>query len=242
MSSDLEQRLRAARSSLTSPDAEAEERALAASLRALPRAAAGVRRPWLLRRPLALVAATAIAAAAVGAVAGAIAWPGPEGASAGVAYPGPFFEPAEGWTTVATGTAERSAGWAPLTWTTNVPVAGVVGAFGVFPLGGSQLRTLPPDGVLVVAWLPAPDLVPAPVDSKDTPYVPRELPLRLEDAEVRSVWEGQPSPQIPSWAIWARVKEQWLDVRIYFGRQQPTAEMRAAAADALERLHVPDPR
>lgn len=255
MSNELEERLRAARSEFASPSEETEERAwrgaldgLAAArtssqVRAGSRMASLWRLPTLPRRAqLALLLAAAVPSLLLGALLGILVWPGPSKAVASARYPGPTFTPAEGWTTVATGTAERSAGYAPAAWTTNVPFRATPGPFGVFAFGGSEFRTLPSDGILVVAWLPAPELIPAPKDARDTPYVDRRLPLKLSDADVRPVWEGQPSPNIPEYAIWARVKEQWLDVRVYFGTQHPSERMLDAAQQALERLNVPDPR
>lgn len=260
MSNELEERLRAARSEFASPGREAEERAWRGALEGLTSARSSARLgrrgriaplrtlPLLLReglRPrraqMAALVAAAVSLLVLGALIGVLVWPGTTRAVASAPYPGPTFTPAEGWTTVATGSAEKSAGYAPLAWATNVPLHRDPGPFGVFPLGGSEIRDLPPDGILITAWLPAPELVPAPRNVKNMPYVDRELPLKLSDADVRPSWEGQPAPNIPEYLILARVKEQWLDVRVYFGTLHPSDRLLEAAQEQLNRLSIPDP-
>jgi hypothetical protein len=110
---------------------------------------------------------------------------------------------------------------------------------GVFPIGGSDLTTLPPDGVLIVVWLGAPEIVPAP---PNVDYPDRDLPLQLSDAVIRASWEGQPSADIPEYLLNARVKEQWVDVRVYFGSQHPNQDLLDAAQAELDRLAIPDPQ
>jgi hypothetical protein len=76
---------------------------------------------------------------------------------------------------------------------------------------------------------------------KDAPYVDRELPLELADAEIRPVWEGQPDPDIPEYLLLSRVKQQWVDVRVFFGTQQPSQSLLEEAQAGLEQLNIPDP-
>jgi hypothetical protein len=193
------------------------------------------------RAQMAVLLAGVVSSMVLGALIGILVWPGATKAVASGPYPGPNFTPAKGWTTVATGTAEKSAGYAPLAWATNIALLRNPGPFGVFPLGGTEIRDLPSDGILITAWLPAPELVPAPKNVKNMPYVDRELPLKLSDADVRLTWEGQPAPNIPEYLILARVKEQWLDVRVYFGTLHPSHNQLEAAQEQLNRLTIPDP-
>jgi hypothetical protein len=251
MSDDIETRLRLARFELPQPDAETEAEAMRSALAELPEPAPPRRArrrtlrdlmPGALvrrRRRLAIVAAAVLPSIALGALVGALLWPA-TGAVASSAYPGPMFSPAAGWTTVTASPNDLEAGWAPLAWATNVALESNPGSH-IFPLADSQLRDLPADGIVVVAWLEAPELVPAPEHPKDPPFVDRRLPLQLADAEVRPTWEAQPSPDMPEYLILARVKEQWVDVRVYFGRQHPSDDVLRAAQAELDRLDVPDP-
>jgi hypothetical protein len=253
VSDDIESRLRLARSELPRPNRETEKRALTAALAELPErpAAKDAERGSLRdvlgdafgprRRQVAVLAAAVLPSIALGAVVGVLLWPGPSGAAAGSSYPGPTFTPAEGWTTVTTSASDVEAGWAPLAWASNVPLRSSPGPFGIFASGGAELIDLPADGVVVVAWLAAPELVPAPENPRDARYRALELPLELSDAEVRPFWEGQPAPDIPEYAIWARVNEQWVDVRVYFGSLTPSEQVLAEANEQLARLRIPDP-
>ena len=245
MSDELEHRLRAAREDLPAAPTSVQERVREQALATVATASrprfqssrrlriAGVAR----RRPLAALAATAIASVVVGAAVGIVAWPGPTGARATGVYPGPAFLPAKGWTgvAVAPGSGEP-ADFAPLAWTTNVPVSERTTPFSIFPLSGSDLRDLPADGILVVAWIGTPNLVPAPANPD---YPDRTLPLQLGNATIQHTWEGQPRPDIPQYILSARVNQRWVDVRAYFGTRDPSAATRRAAQAALERLVLP---
>ena len=249
MSEDIETRLRLARFELPEPTPEAEENVLHAALAELPapvqREAAPRRRLAAFlsaalarprRRQLALLAASVLPSIALGAALGVLLWPGPSGAVASLSHPGPIFTPAAGWTTVATGASEAEAGYAPAAWATNVPLSSDPGPFGVFFFGGSELADLPSEGILIVAWLGAPDLVPAPPN----PFYPdRDLPLQLSNAEIRRNWEGQPSPDTPEYLLNARVNEQWVDVRVFFGTQHPSSAQLGEADEQLKRLQIP---
>ena len=245
MSDELEHRLRLARGDLPAAPAAVEERVREQALTTFGTAPRPRNQPFrrlrlgsvARRRPLAALAATAIVSIVVGAAVGIVAWPGPTGAKATGVYPGPAFLPAKGWTAlaVAPGSGEP-ADFAPLAWTTNVPVSEQSNPFSIFPLSGSDLRDLPSDGVLVVAWIGTPNLVPAPANPD---YPDRTLPLQLGDATIQQTWEGQPRPNIPQYILSARVNQRWVDVRAYFGTQDPSAATRHAAQAALDRLVLP---
>ncbi len=71
------------------------------------------------------------------------------------------------------------------------------------------MRTLPPEGIVVVVGLfPPTEATPGPV------FPPRQLPLQLSDFEIRPSWEGQVSPNIPEYRLWAPVGGRDVDVAI----------------------------
>lgn len=229
MSNDLERRLQDAAASLAEPDPGAEERLRRAVL-PVGHARRGSR---LSRKTLALALAVAIPSILVGTAIGAVVLPAGSGSTRST-YPGPTFTPAAGWTTLETGPVPANPDQAPVAWATNVPLAAGANPFGIpYP----QIEALPPDGIVVLAVLPAPEVDPAP---EGAPYVDRELPLQLSDAEVRPLWEGQPSPSVPAYVLWSRVNDQWLDVRVYFGTQDPSRALLDEAQRELDRLVIPD--
>lgn len=248
MSDDIETRLRLARFELPYPKPETEAKAMRVALAALPAPASRgrakrrslrdvVRGPFTRprRRQLAVLAAAVLPSIALGAVVGVLLWPGPSGAVASSAYPGPTFVPARGWTSVTTSPSDLEADWAPLAWATNVPLESNPGPFGIFPFGGQDLTDLPADGIVVAAWLEMPE------GPNEALFRDLNLPLKVSDADVRPFWEGQPAPNIPEYLILARVKEQWVDVRVYFGTLKPSDEVLAEANEELARLQIPDP-
>jgi hypothetical protein len=256
MSEEIEERLRASRVGLPEPSVQAKEiahdRALAASAEAYREVSGthetehGIRRrlrpAWkgVLRRrwALAVLVCTALLSLAVGAIGASLLWPGSSAAQASASrYPGPIFTPAEGWTTMAT------SGWpvspeAPLAWATNIAVSADFER--VYLDETSPLRNLPSDGIFILASLADPGRVPAP-QSREGTFVDRVLPLQISDAEIQPTWLGQPNPEVPQYLLLSRVKEQWVDVRIYFGTQEPSDALRSAAQEQLRRLTIPDP-
>src|SRR6266516_5315180 len=237
---DLETRLRALRGRLPLPSPAAAERARTTALAALPRAP---RQRDFRSSPSAAhkqrLYSRSRSSLGLGTLAGGLLWPR-AGAAGGLApdYPGPSFAPAANWTTVASGRqpAEPTA-YAANAWATNIPLATQPGPHGVFPFGGTELKTLPADGVLIVVWLGAPQFVPAPASVN---YPDRSLPIQLSDAQVRPNWEGQPSRDIPEYLLNSRIKDQWVDIRVYFGTQHPSEDLLRTAQAELARLAIPD--
>jgi hypothetical protein len=68
----------------------------------------------------------------------------------------------------------------------------------------------------------------------------RPHPYDLGDFEVLPAWEGQVR-DVLEYRLWTRVEGQYdVDLRIFFGRPEPSAAMVASAQAALERLVLPD--
>lgn len=55
-------------------------------------------------------------------------------------------------------------------------------------------------------------------------------------------WEGQPARNVQQRLRWAWVRGWWLDVRVYFGTQQPGRKLLRAAQAELDRLRLPGSR
>jgi hypothetical protein len=248
MSAKLESRIRALRRHFPESHPGAEEQAQHSALSAARAQArpsgTRARDPWrrLLRqrRSIALVVGAALPSIALGAALAALMLPSStEARAVGQPYPGPAFTPTEGWTTVAVSGWPNSK-FAPLAWAANVPVTGEMPPDGIYSDPDSPLRNLPDDGIVLVVWLGSPDQVPAPPTREGT-YVDRELPLQLSDADVELNWRGMPNGHTPQYLLLGRVKEQRVDVRVYFGTTQPSDDLVQVAQEELERLNIPDP-
>jgi hypothetical protein len=98
---------------------------------------------------------------------------------------------------------------------------------GVFP--DRTLAALPPNGILVAAWdygrEPQRNLAPA-----------RRLPYRLAGFRHDRGWEGQPAANVPQYVLFTSLRHHGLDVRVFFGRQDPSGQLRARAQAELATL------
>jgi len=154
----------------------------------------------------------------------------------------PTFDPAEGWNTASTGPVPAGTEGLSVTWAANVPFkaqdlrdSAQVGQLLFTPR--ETMRALPADGVVLVTDLPLPDKVPA---TPGPGFPERELPLQLSDAEVQHSWEGQVAPNVPFYWVQGIVNEQYVEVRAYFGTQDPSPETLQAAQEELNRVVVPE--
>jgi hypothetical protein len=147
-------------------------------------------------------------------------------AAAGAGNPGPvtiqdlYFAPAPGWTQVSGGSSAIAA---------NVPIHDPPGV----AHADATVRDLLATGVVITASFYAPTY------AGSASFPERSLPLSLTDADVRHSFEGQPNPEVPEYVLWQRVNGFVLDVRVFFGSQEPTARALAEAQAELERLAVP---
>jgi hypothetical protein len=97
----------------------------------------------------------------------------------------------------------------------------------VFP--DETLRALPRDGILVAAW----DYGRAPQHNLSPR---RRLPYRLAEFRHDRGWEGQPAVNVPQYVLFTSLRGHMLDVRVFFGRQQPSSRLRARAQAELATL------
>jgi hypothetical protein len=153
------------------------------------------------------------------------------------------FEPADGWYTATTGPLDPDLFSTPLAWASTVPFdradldeARDAGSLGFFPR--QTLLGLEEDDVVVVAALSGHGSYP----NEPTGSLPAgTLPLSLDEADVRGNWEGQVAQNIPQYVLWRTVDGWQVDVRVYFGTQEPSAETLALAQAELDRLTLPAP-
>ncbi|MDP9342225.1 MAG: hypothetical protein M3Q23_09020 [Actinomycetota bacterium] len=168
---------------------------------------------------------------------------GPTGDPAGGIQPPPRFDPAPQWNQMAAGTP---AGWEllPLAWASNEPFRAAdlayVARYDVMEFRpDATLRALPPDGVVVVASAGTTTPFGGASQPGNPNFPDRQLPLQLTDADVRTAWEGQVAPNVPEYLILARVGQQDVDVRVYFGTLHPDDATLADAQAELDRLQLP---
>jgi hypothetical protein len=103
------------------------------------------------------------------------------------------------------------------------------------------LEALPRDGILVWVGLSRDTRVPPSRIEAGTAFERSPPPpYRVADLERVIGWEGQVR-DIPDYRLWAVTGDRYLlDVRVYFGRAQPTEAMLAEADAMLFGLRLPD--
>lgn len=132
------------------------------------------------------------------------------------------------WLTVTTGSTDPGL-VAPSVWaiTASQGTSALV-PFDLF----NGLRSLSPDGAVIWASTGG--------RGGETPTFRRAtLPLRLGSFRLDRLWEGQPAANVQQRLRWVSVAGCQLDVRVYFGTQQPSRELRAIVQAELNRLMLP---
>jgi hypothetical protein len=97
---------------------------------------------------------------------------------------------------------------------------------GEFP--DSTLRALPPDGIVVAAT----DYGREP---RNLPRAER-LPYPLAEFRHDRGWEGQPKVSVPQYVLFTSLRGHLLDVRVFFGRQDPSSQLLDRAQAELTSL------
>jgi hypothetical protein len=148
--------------------------------------------------------------------------PGPQPAQQG----GPRFGEAPGWHQRANRRAATAA---------TVPLPS-----GAAEDPNSVLESLPPHGVVMSVRIVSSLSRPAPTSgSMSSHFPPTDLPLHLSNADFRPMWEGQPEKRIPQYLSLARVRDQFVEVRTYFGSRRPPPHVLRKAQAQLRTLSVP---
>lgn len=158
---------------------------------------------------------------------------------AGDFYPGtiepPRFAPADGWHAGSFGGGEVRATDFGSAWAATVPYRN--GPRDLPP--AATLETLPPDGILIWVGLARDNRFPPTGELRARrPLV--SVPLQVGHTQGGFGWEGQVR-EISLYRLWGWVGEQYnVDLWIFYGRREPTAEQRARAQGVLDRLDLPD--
>lgn len=147
-----------------------------------------------------------------------------------IVHAAPRFWPNIGWFAYSSGPSREMGGRERLGWTSTVDL-------GTDPrLISDKLEHLGDRDIAVMVSLVLPEDEPNyPAQS----FPARDLPLDLSDAEVKSSWAGQPDSDIPEYLVLAEVDEQLVEVRVYFGTQDPDRRMLKMAQRQLWGLILP---
>lgn len=157
---------------------------------------------------------------------------------AGDYYPGtiepPWFRPADGWHTASHGGGQVRAADYASAWASTVPYRN--GPRDLPP--ADTLETLPADGILIWVGLARDNRFPPTAElRRRRPAV--SVPLQVGQAQGGPGWEGQVG-EISLYRLWGWVGEQYsVDLWIFFGRAEPSAEQRARAQALLDGLQLP---
>jgi hypothetical protein len=102
------------------------------------------------------------------------------------------------------------------------------------------LEALPDDGVVIWVGLERNSRFPPTAPDREGIVPPVEPPFRIADLEHYRHWEGQVD-DIPEYRLWGTVRRQYrIDLRLYFGRPEPTPAMLDEAQAMLDGLRLPD--
>jgi hypothetical protein len=152
-------------------------------------------------------------------------------------YPGtvgpPAFRPAAGWDVGASGGGDVEVADAAEAWASTVRYRD--GPRDLPP--SATLEALPADGIVI--W------VGVDRDNRFPPDVPASarsvaVPLQLADASGPSSYEGDVR-QTSVARLWGRVGDELdVDLWVFFGRPDPSADQRSRAQAMLDRLDLPD--
>jgi hypothetical protein len=155
-------------------------------------------------------------------------------------YPGTVaparFPERAGWLVGTSGEDEaRADGEFTTSWASTIPYADEWNALPPF----KTLERLPREGIVIWVGLSRSNRFP-PRPEGDNAFPARKPPFSLEDFEVRPGWEGQVRG-LPEYLLPGTVRAQYnVDLRVYFGRPEPTEAMLAAAQGMLDTLELPD--
>jgi hypothetical protein len=158
----------------------------------------------------------------------------------------PVLPSAPGWHVVSTpvDTPDPEAG--PRVIASNVPIADSDLSYALAdgrtagPAWPAQtIASLPDSGIVVVVSLPAPEWRPSIQGFGD--FKPMTVPLKLSIAEIRQRWEGQPALNILQLILLAAVNDRYVEVKAFFGSQNPSARSLLAVQALLDRVEVPAP-
>ena len=144
------------------------------------------------------------------------------------ALPPPSFRPAIGWWTLSTGPTTTHGKVAPEVWAASDRGTDQEALFNLFV----GLKRLSSSGTVIWA-------TDAGRGGPTTVFTEATWPLKLSSFRVDQNWEGQPAANVQQRVRVASIAGWHLDVRVYFGTQQPTKATLAKAQAEINRLTVP---
>jgi hypothetical protein len=153
----------------------------------------------------------------------------------GTVQPARFPERA-GWYVGTSGADEsRAQGEFTSSWASTIPYADEWNSLPPY----KTLERLPGDGIVIWLGLTRSNRFP-PRPGGDGSFPARKPPFALEDFDARRGWEGQVR-NLPEYLLLGTVRAQYnIDLRIYFGRTDPTGQMLGDAQHMLDSLELPD--
>jgi hypothetical protein len=161
------------------------------------------------------------------------------GVRAGEFYPGsiepPRFAALDGWWVGSGGAGEVRANDVAQAWAATVPYRNE--PWDLPP--ARTLETLQPDGILIWVGLARDSRFPPTAELRHGRRV--ELPLTLAQTACNPGWEGQIRDDMSLCRLYGNVSGQYdVDLWVFFGVDEPSAEQRARTQVMLERLQLPD--
>ena len=135
------------------------------------------------------------------------------------------FAPADGWYDKAY-SHEPGSSDPSQAWTSNLPFAS-----GELPPAFPDTSAIAPGEVLVLAW----QVLQGPADPGNPNFPVIQGPVQLSESSTS--YEGM-APGIARSMMLAQIEGRYVQVEVYFGSQNPSSGMKAAAQSALDRLVV----
>lgn len=153
----------------------------------------------------------------------------------GTVEPGRFSD-RPGWFVGTSGEDEaRAEGEFTTAWASTIPYADEWNSLPPF----ETLRRLPGDEMVIWLGLSRSNRFP-PDRESDGSFPVRQPPFSLDDFDRQAGWEGQVR-DLPQYVLWGTVQYQYqVDLRVYFGRPDPTKAMLAEVQAMLDGLELPE--
>lgn len=156
----------------------------------------------------------------------------------------PTFAAQPAWNTIGTSTVAIDPGSSPDSWAATVPFARTdlatasarAGVLWYSAWPSATIEGLSPDGIVIIAGVQGTGFDGS-VGGANT--LDRSPSFDLSKAEVQLEWEGQDNPNAPMYVIWAGTQDPSIEVRVFFGRPDPTCEMLSRAQQELSTMMAP---
>ena len=154
-------------------------------------------------------------------------------------HPRPTFHPSSGWYLRGSDPVPASAPlrFAPVAWASTVPLPTAFRE----PMPGwgdpraiEFLQRLPNDDIAIFV------AIVGTADTRSNSHAPHHPspPLLLRHAIRERRYEGQAAPQIALYKLRSQIEHQKVEVRVYFGSQNPNQEQISTAQSELSRLVI----